>query len=209
MIEIRNVNYKYSGSRNLSFPDLLINEGEQWLLKGKSGSGKTTLIHLLAGILKPTQGTIKIDNLILNKLNQSRLDRLRADTIGLIFQKNIFLNAVNMYQNAIIPQEMSGKDFDKQTIHQLLDDLGIKDLAKKKPAHLSQGELQRFSIARALANKPKLVIADEPTSSLDDENCRLFIQLIKRICLQHGVTLLIATHDARIEEHFKNSIQLN
>ena len=114
-----------------------------------------------------------------------------------------------MYQNALIPQRMAGGGTDKKLIYQLFDELGITKLAGKKPPTLSQGELQRFSITRALVNKPKVVIADEPTSSLDDENCRRFIEIIKRTCEHYGATLLIATHDARIEVHFKHIIRLN
>ncbi len=208
MIETKNVCYKYSESNNLSFSDILIREGEQWLLKGKSGSGKTTLIHLLAGILTPTQGSISINNVQLEKLSQSGLDSFRAKTVGLIFQKHLFMNALNMYQNVLVPQTYAGGNSDKKLIHQLMDDLGIAKLAEKKPFQLSQGELQRFSVARALANKPKVVIADEPTSSLDEESCQQFIELIRKNCEQYGVTLLIATHDVRVEEHFEHIIRL-
>ena len=209
MIETRDVGYTYSENEHLSFSDIVIREGEQWLLKGESGSGKTTLIHLLAGILTPTQGSVSINGVLLQNLNQSGLDRFRAKTIGLIFQKHLFISSVNMYQNILIPQRMAGGDTDKKRIYQLFDELNIATLAGKKPNHLSQGQLQRFSIARALANKPKLVIADEPTSSLDDKNCLRFIELIKKTCEEHGATLLIATHDARIEAKFKHIINLN
>ena len=206
MVETRNVSYKYSESQNLSFSDISIKEGEQWLLKGKSGSGKTTLIHLLAGILTPTQGSISINKVLLESLNQYGLDKFRAKTIGLIFQKHLFINSINMYQNVLIPQRVAGGQADKKRVYQLFEELNITTLAGKKPAQLSQGELQRFSIVRALINKPKLVIADEPTSSLDDENCQQFIELIRKNCEEHGATLLIATHDARIELQFNHNI---
>lgn len=209
MIETRDVGYTYSESSNLSFDDILIEEREQWLLKGKSGSGKTTLIHLLAGILTPSQGSVSINNVLLEKLSQSGLDSFRAKNVGLIFQKHLFISSLNMYQNVLIPQTYAGGNNDKDLIYELMDGLGINKLAGKKPFQLSQGELQRFSIARALANKPKVVIADEPTSSLDDDNCERFIELIRTNCEQHEATLLIATHDARIEMHFEHIIRLN
>lgn len=209
MIETKNVHYDYSESHNLSFSDIFIKKREQWLLKGKSGSGKTTLIHLLAGILTPTRGSVSINNVLLENLNQSRLDKFRAKTVGLIFQKHMFVHSLNMHQNVFIPQSYAGGNSDKKHVFQLMDDLGITELAGKKPFQLSQGELQRFSVARALANKPKVVIADEPTSSLDDENCQRFIELIRKNCEQHGATLLIATHDARIETYFEHIIRLN
>lgn len=209
MIEIKNVQYKYHESDIISFPDISIKQGEQWLLKGKSGSGKTTLIHLMAGILSPAHGTISIDGCELGNLNQAGLDSYRAETVGLIFQKNLFIKSLNMLQNLLLPQDCAGGNKDKKHISQLIDDLEIAHLAKKKPSQLSQGELQRFSIARSLVNKPKLVIADEPTSSLDAENCELFINLISKNCEQNEATLLIATHDARVETHFKHIIRLN
>lgn len=209
MIETKNLGYSYSESQNLSYSDIFIKEGEQWLLKGKSGSGKTTLIHLLAGILMPTSGSISVNGIMLQNLHQSGLDKFRAKNIGLIFQKHLFISAVNMYQNVLIPQQMTGVQSDKKLIDQLFEELDIAALAKKKPSHLSQGELQRFSIARSLVNKPKLVIADEPTSSLDDENCLRFVELIKRTCEEHHATLLIASHDARIESQLKHMINLN
>jgi putative ABC transport system ATP-binding protein len=209
MIETNKVQYQYAESEEISFPDLSIKEKEQWLLKGSSGSGKTTLIHLLSGILSPSQGSISINGELLQNLNQSRLDQFRAKNIGLIFQKNLFINSLNMYQNLLIPQQLAGENSNKQSIQQLLEDLNIAPLAQKNPSQLSQGELQRFSIARALVNSPKLVIADEPTSSLDDDNCQRFTELIRTNCEQHGVTLLIATHDARVESHFENIIRLS
>lgn len=127
----------------------------------------------------------------------------------MIFQKHLFVQSLTMLQNVGLPKSFSGKSSDKNRIFQLMNDLGITPLADKKPFELSQGELQRFSVARALVNKPKVVIADEPTSSLDDKNCERFIELIKKNCDQHGATLLIATHDARIESHFNQIIRLN
>jgi ABC-type lipoprotein export system ATPase subunit len=209
MIATNNVQYKYPESQQLSFPEIFIKEKEQWLLKGSSGSGKTTFIHLLAGILTPTRGSVSINSVLLENLNQSGLDRFRTKNVGLIFQKHLFIHSISMYQNVLIPRKYGGGNSDKNQIYQLMDDLDIAHLAGNKPIHLSQGELQRFSIARALANKPKVVIADEPTSSLDDVNCRRFIELVQKNCEQHGATLLIATHDARVEKHFKHIIRLN
>ncbi|MCG8698182.1 MAG: ATP-binding cassette domain-containing protein [Bacteroidales bacterium] len=209
MIETKDICYAYSKGQNLSFSDISIKEGEQWLLKGKSGSGKTTLIHLLAGILSPTKGSISINGVLLQNLNQPGLDKFRANNVGLIFQKHVFISSITMFQNVLIPQQLTGIEHNKALINQLFEELNISALARKKPNQLSQGELQRFSIARALVNKPKLVIADEPTSSLDDENCLSFIELIKKTCKEHDATLLIATHDARIESQLKHIIRLN
>ncbi len=209
MIHTQSLQYKYKEGKHLSFPDIMVQSNDQWLLTGKSGSGKTTFIHLLAGILSPLSGDIIVHNTNISKFKQSGLDKFRAKNIGLIFQKNLFINSLNMFQNLLITQKVAKAKTDKQFIEHILDELHITELSTKKPFELSQGEQQRFSIARALVNKPKVVLADEPTSSLDDENCNRFIELIKTTCLHYNAALLIATHDSRLKQYFKNSISLS
>ncbi|WP_430813470.1 ABC transporter ATP-binding protein [Carboxylicivirga sp. RSCT41] len=208
MIYTRDLTINYKGGKQLTFKDMHIEKGQQWLLKGHSGTGKTTLLHMLSGILSPSAGTISIDNVIINQLSQAQQDQFRATSIGLIFQKNLFISSINMYNNLVIGKKLAGHAIDKTTILQLTDELGISALIDKMPHELSQGEQQRFSIARALVNEPKVILADEPTSSLDDTNCQRFINSISKLCDQHAITLLIATHDNRFNEQFKNAIQL-
>ncbi|MCT4589010.1 MAG: ATP-binding cassette domain-containing protein [Carboxylicivirga sp.] len=208
MIHTKDLAIDYKGGKQLSFKDLQIDKGQQCLLKGNSGAGKTTLLHMLSGILSPSSGTISIDDTEITKLRQVQMDKFRASSIGLIFQKNLFISSLNMYENLAIGKKVAGQFIDKNKIHQLTDELDITTLINKKPFELSQGEQQRFSIARALVNEPRVILADEATSSLDDTNCQRFIESITSICSKHEVTLLIATHDNRFNAQFQTTIQL-
>ncbi|MCA1744430.1 MAG: ATP-binding cassette domain-containing protein [Bacteroidales bacterium] len=207
-IQTESVSFLYPGGAVLSFPDLRFNENESWLLTGNSGSGKTTLLHLLAGVLMPASGHIRIAGTLINALKPTQLDLFRAQNIGLVFQKNYFINALSLQKNLLYFGALSGRKTETGLLHQLLGDLGIAHLAHKKPDELSSGELQRFSIARAMVNKPGVLLADEPTSSLDDVNCSRFTDLIVGICQSYRVTLLVATHDARLKSGFVNTIHL-
>lgn len=208
-IKTENLTFQYPGGKALNFDNMCIGEKESWLLTGNSGSGKTTLLHLIAGILSPSNGAITISNTLINILKPTQLDAFRAQSIGMVFQKSYFIDALSMNKNLMYFAELSGKKTDSVYLGNLLNDLDIAHLSHKKPAHLSSGELQRFSIARALVNKPAIVLADEPTSSLDDDNCKRFTDLLVTTCNAYGVTLLIATHDARLKSEFVNSIKLN
>ena len=208
-IKTESLSYQYPEGKALNFPNLQIGENESWLLTGNSGSGKTTLLHLIAGILTPSKGTLNIANTLLHNLKATELDSYRAKNIGMIFQKSYFIDALSMYKNLLYFAELSGNHADREFVDKLLNDLGIANLSHKKPATLSSGELQRFSIARAMINKPGIILADEPTSSLDDDNCKRFTELIMDICKSYNVTLLLATHDARLKKEFVNTIQIN
>ena len=209
MILTNNLIINYKANRSIHFNDVSIKKGEQWLLKGDSGTGKTTLLHLLSGILLPSSGTIEINGSVINELSRAQLDQYRAQNIGLIFQKNLFVSSLSMYNNLILPIKLAGNSIDKTFVNQLTDELGITKLIHKRPHELSQGEQQRFSIARALVNKPSVILADEPSSSLDDTNCKRFADMISTICNSYEVTLLIATHDGRLEAQIPKVINLN
>jgi len=209
MIHTNALQFKYPDAGMLGFRDISLLTGEQGLIKGMSGSGKTTLLHLLSGILTPESGTILIDNVPVNKLSGQQKDLFRAKNIGLIFQRNLFIQSVSMYQNMLLAQGVAHSGADKEILIEVFEELGIGHLSNKKPHQLSQGEQQRFSIARALVNKPKVILADEPTSSLDNVNCLKFTQLLKGVCEKYRITLLIATHDARLEQAFNHIIELN
>jgi len=208
MVITQELVFNYSRDVVFNFPDMEIQTREQWLVTGNSGSGKTTLLHLLSGLLKPDSGTISINNTVINRLAPSEMDRFRGKNIGLIFQKHYFIGAISMRQNLLSSQTLPGFKLDVNHVETLMDILGIKSFQHKKPAMLSQGELQRFSVARALANKPLLLLADEPTSSLDDQNCHVFIDLIKQVADQFKTTLIIATHDARLKNLFTNHLAI-
>ncbi len=136
------------------------------------------------------------------------MDHFRGEKMGIIFQENHFIESLSVERNLVYIQSLCGLKTDYDYIRQLLTQLDIADLAHKKPGALSRGELQRFSIARALVNKPVLLLADEPTSSLDDENCMRFVNLMKTICAQHELSLIVSTHDSRLKSEFPQCLKL-
>lgn len=204
MLKTKTLSYKYPAGSAFNFPDLEITTGENLLVMGQSGTGKTTLLHLISGILSPLKGEVWIDNTCLTELKNAEKDIFRGQKTGMIFQKNFFMEGLSVLENLRAAQRLSGSMRDEKHLVHLMEKLGISELSGKKPYKLSQGEQQRFSIARALANKPALVLADEPTSSLDDKNCELFIELITLPLTKNQVSWIIATHDQRLKKHFTN-----
>lgn len=209
LIETENLSFRYpSAEQEYLFPDIRLAKGENLLIAGNSGSGKTTLLHLLSGILSPSAGTVSIDNITTGTLKAHEMDKFRGEKIGIIFQENYFIESLSVLNNLSYISTFCGLKPDKTYIENILKELDIAKLSGKKPGRLSRGELQRFSIARALVNKPVVLLADEPTSSLDDDNCKRFIELMKQVCGSHSLSLIVSTHDARIKSEFKNCITL-
>lgn len=204
MLKTSSLSYKYPAGSAFNFPDLECADGENLLVMGQSGRGKTTLLHLMSGILSPLKGEIWIDNTCITELKNAEKDIFRGQKTGMIFQKNFFMEGLSVLENLRAAQRLSGSMRDEKHLVHLMEKLGISELSGKKPYKLSQGEQQRFSIARALANKPALVLADEPTSSLDDKNCELFIELMTLPLTKNQVSWIIATHDQRLKKHFTN-----
>jgi putative ABC transport system ATP-binding protein len=208
MIVTDKLSFTYRGGVSFTFADWRLNQGEQRLVSGTSGSGKTTLLHLLAGLLRPATGNITINDTTINRLTNADMDAFRGKNIGLIFQKHHFIGAINMRNNLKAAQTLPGLTPNTAHLNELMDTLEIRNLETKLPSQLSQGELQRFAVARALANKPSLLLADEPTSSLDDRNCDTFIRLITANASRYNTTLIIATHDARLRQNFSSIYSL-
>ncbi len=209
MISITSVSHQYGLSPALTFADWQVNNGEQWLLLGQSGSGKTTLLHILTGLLKPTAGEIKINDTNLYTLSSKQLDEFRGQHIGIVFQKPHLIKSLNITENLILAQSFAGLSTDKNRIEEVLASL---DMAHKKnayPQELSQGQLQRVTIARAVINKPTLLIADEPTSSLDDKNAEAVLALLKEQSELNKATLVVATHDKRVKDAFNLTYSLS
>lgn len=210
MIEIKSVSHQYSSTEQaLKFADWQVNNGEQWLLLGQSGSGKTTLLHILTGLLKPAAGEIKINDTNLYSLSSKKLDEFRGQHIGIVFQKPHLIKSLNITENLILAQSFAGLATDKNRVEEVLASL---DMAHKKnayPQELSQGQLQRVTIARAVINKPTLLIADEPTSSLDDKNAQAVLTLLKEQSELNKATLVVATHDKRVKDAFNLTYSLS
>ncbi len=209
MISIKSVSHQYGTDQVLKFADWQVNDGEQWLLLGQSGSGKTTLLHILTGLLKPTAGEIKINNTNLYGLSSKKLDEFRGQHIGIVFQKPHLIKSLSIAENLLLAQSFAGLSTDKNRIEEVLASL---DMAHKKnayPQELSQGQLQRVTIARAVINIPTLLIADEPTSSLDDKNAEAVLTLLKEQSELNKATLVVATHDKRVKDAFNLTYSLS
>ena len=205
-METKNLRFKYENNLELNFPDIKTSK-ENLLILGASGVGKTTFLHLLSGLLKPMNGEIDLLGTKISNLKMSEMDRFRGKNIGIVFQKPHFINSLTVKENLQLAQYISKKS-DKNRIQSLLESLGIEDKANKKTQNLSQGEKQRVSIALAIVNSPKLILADEPTSSLDDLNCDKVINILKNQASKYKAKLIIITHDYRLKKHFKNTLSL-
>lgn len=206
LFESNNLKYSHPGQRSLAFPDIVLQSGESMLVLGKSGSGKTTLLNLLAGLLKPEAGEVKLAGRNIATMKGQELDLFRGKEIGIVFQKPHLLAALNVKENLQMAHFLGKKK--GQNIEQLLAELGLADKAKSSILILSEGEAQRVSIARALANSPKLILADEPTSSLDDENTEKVIRLLQTQAAKIGAVLIIVTHDQRVKAHIPNFVEV-
>ena len=207
MIKTESLKFSYDGKKYFDFPDINLDSGENLLIIGNSGIGKTTLLHLLAGILKPESGSINISGTDISKFSDTELDKFRGDNIGIVFQKPHFISSLTINENLKLAQYLSSSKTSVDA-KKILESLNINDKYQQKPSQLSEGEKQRASIALALINSPSLILADEPTSSLDDFNCDNVIKLLKTQAKDHKAQLIVITHDARLKKHFKNNLNL-
>ena len=207
MIITKEVEFNYDNQIFFNFQNIDLKSTENLLIIGNSGVGKTTLMHLLAGLLKSNSGSIKLFDKELSQLSSHQLDRFRKNNIGIVFQRSHFVNSLTVKENLQLAQYIANKN-DNNRIESILKNLNIFDKSNKKTNQLSQGEKQRASIALAIVNSPKLILADEPTSSLDDTNCSKVIKLLKKQATDFGAQLIVITHDSRLKEHFKKSIEL-
>ncbi len=207
MIKTKDLKFNYDNQVFFKFQDINLKSSENLLIIGSSGIGKTTLLHLLAGLLESSSGSIKLFEKELSELSSHQLDRFRKNNIGIVFQRPHFVNSLTVKENLQLAQYIANKK-DNNRIENILKNLNIFDKSDKKTNQLSQGEKQRASIALAIVNSPKLILADEPTSSLDDINCDNVIKLLKKQATDFGAQLIVITHDSRLKKHFKNSIEL-
>ncbi len=182
--------------------------GEQVVLVGQSGSGKSTLLNLIAGILLPDEGEIVVNGTNPVSLSEAARDRFRAANIGYVFQSFNLLQGFTALENVLLGQMFGGGNGGSDRAVQLLKSVGLGHRLHHKPRALSVGEQQRVAIARALVNAPPLVLADEPTGSLDSKNGVAVLELLRQVCADGKHTLLLVTHDPQVMSNFEKVVRL-
>ena len=192
---------------------LTLSDGAQVALVGTSGSGKTTLLHLIAGILVPDSGRIfaafpGTQPVHVESLTEIQRDVFRGRNIGYIFQTHHLLPGFTALENVLLGMSFTGRRSDPEWAKHLLTEVGLKDRLNYKPHKLSVGQQQRVAVARALANRPKLVLADEPTGALDPNNAQQVLELIRSLCTEVNATLLLVSHDLSITSQFPRVLHL-
>jgi putative ABC transport system ATP-binding protein len=187
----------------IDVPGFSMGPGEHLALRGESGSGKTTFLNLIAGILAPDAGSILVGGGDMAAMGEHRRDLLRAEAIGYIFQTFNLLQGYSCLENVMLGMTF-GAHADKARALELLDRVGLSDRLRHRPRQLSSGQQQRVAVARALAKRPKLVLADEPTGNLDRRNSREALDLIRETCRESGAALLVVSHDPEVLGAFRN-----
>lgn len=207
MINIQNLNFYYpTGEFQLDITGFHVTRGERVAVIGPSGSGKTTLLNLIAGIMTPENGSVRVDDMMVSEFNDSGRRDFRISNIGFVFQDFELLEYLNVLDNIIHPFRITGAlELNKEVKHrakELAEDMGIGDKLKRNANDLSQGEKQRAAICRALLPRPKLILADEATGNLDPDNKERILELLFRSVEMHEATLLAVTHDYELLKRF-------
>jgi putative ABC transport system ATP-binding protein len=177
--------------------DLTVARGELTAVMGPSGSGKSTLMHMLAGLDRPTSGTVEIDGVDITDLDDTDLTKLRRDHVGFVFQFFNLLPMLDAEENVTLPLAISGEKPEKEWVDELMSRVGLADRRKHRPSELSGGQQQRVAVARALVSRPSVVFADEPTGNLDSKTGAEILDLLSEAVEDYGQTLVMVTHDVR------------
>jgi ABC-type lipoprotein export system ATPase subunit len=215
-IKIEQLRHAYAGPEVeertvLAIDAWSLEPGEQVLLRGISGSGKTTLLNILAGLLRPTSGSVWVGEQQLYALSEAGRDRLRAQSVGYIFQTHLLVPNLTAVENVEMPLAFTGNHSARARrllACDLLTALGLEPFARRRPAQLSAGQRLRVAVARALVNQPKLLLADEPTAALDSEAATVVMELIQSRCQESGAILLVASHDPLLDCRFEKVCDL-
>lgn len=217
LIEIRDLRYSYANDKvpTLNIPEFSVVRGEQLFLYGPSGTGKTTLLEVLSGVLRPTQGSLKVLGCDFIQMSDAERDAFRAEHMGYVFQNFNLIPYLSVQENIQLPLHLSaarrarlGSVDAEMVIRALCGNLGIADLISKKVGELSVGQQQRVAVARALLGKPDILLADEPTSALDADHREKFLNLMFELSELYGTTVVFVSHDRSIEKLFSRSISL-
>jgi putative ABC transport system ATP-binding protein len=208
VISIHNLAFSYNEKSSIVFPDWKVDDRNPALIMGESGSGKTTLLQLMGGLLPVQKGSLVVDQIELASLRSRKLKAYRADHVGFVFQGAHLIQALNVAQNIRLSTMFSQLPNGMIPITELLEKLNLSDQRNKSINALSTGQQQRVAIARALVHKPAVILADEPTSSLDDRHCEQVIDLLLETCASCSAQLIVTTHDRRIKSHFSHQLTI-
>ena len=213
MIEITNLNFSYGEDQfRMHIPDLTIKDGEKIAIIGPSGTGKTTLLNLLSGILTPSSGQIRIDDLDITIFGFEDRQDLRMVKMGLVFQEFELLDYLTVIDNILLPYRITPihelSISVRKRAERLASDVGLSDKLKRYPNKLSQGERQRVAVCRALLTEPSIIFGDEPTGNLDPKNRDHVISILFEYCDQTKAPLLVVTHDSELIERFDRTIDV-
>ena len=198
MLICENISFSIDGHKLLSNIDFKIKKEKDLLITGPSGIGKTTLLSVLCGLQIPTEGSIRYNDISLYSLSENKIDEFRGKHLGIVFQSFNLINAFTIKQNLQIANTAEGSQ-DTDHLYDLLERVGLADKSHIKVSNLSIGEKQRVAVARAFIGQPKWIFCDEPTSSLDDKNTDIITNLIKEESLRHKASLILITHDKRVQ----------
>ena len=209
-VKTRGLEVRYSKDAHIKLPDLELKANQELALVGPSGSGKTTLLHVLAGLLKPTQGEVEIAGEALAATPQGRLEAFRAQHIGLVFQDLHLIDGYTALENVVVALAAAGVPIGeaKGRARDLLKDLGLGHRLSHLPKRLSTGERQRVAIARATAANPVVLLADEPTANLDRERGEAALGLLREVAGRAGAALIVSTHDPAVRAAFSKVVEL-
>jgi putative ABC transport system ATP-binding protein len=202
VLSLTAVRHRYGAREVLRVERFEAAPGEQWLVLGPSGCGKTTLLHIIAGLLRPTEGDVQVAGKSLAALSGAALDRWRGENVGIMLQALHLVPHLSVRDNLKLAQYLAHRPQDEARVEETLGALDIADKGARKPGELSQGERQRAALARAVVNRPKVLLADEPTANLDDAASTRAVELLLAQSGRTGATLLVASHDARVKTKF-------
>lgn len=200
MIELQGLRYRYAQGPEIAFPDLTLGTAPGLLLRGASGSGKSTLLALMAGLLSASAGVVRMAGTELGALNARQRDAWRGAQLGFVPQRLHLSAALSVRDNLGLPYLAAGQAVEAARVDELLARLDLQALAGRRPHQLSLGQAQRVALARALLRRPRLLLADEPTANLDDENAAASLDLLLQAAAEQGAVLVLATHDGRVAE---------
>lgn len=205
MLYTKELAYAYPESQPIYFPEIKVEAGQSLLISGESGCGKTTLLHMLAGLRRPSAGQVLIDDVHMTGLSSKEIDQFRGRYIGIVYQQPYFIESISVLDNILLsPYATQHNEVEK-----LASRLHVGKVLSRYPYQLSVGQQQRVTIARAVVNKPKVILADEPTSALDNKNCSAVLDLLLGEAQVNQAALIIVSHDDRLKGELRDSIQLN